>query len=139
MSWLYSPLLLGAAQQEAGAGAVFADAVALMTGASELLAIAASSGIQPAEEQPVDLSGGGAGALHPDLMAPKKKRKPRVIRLGETEGSQLSAEAQAEADFRILWESVRIRDNPRRLEAVVQKRAAMLADLDQATLIRKAS
>jgi hypothetical protein len=129
----------------AGTGTVTAQAASIASaalsaqGMGAVQAVGAGGLPEPeAEEEPVgQVIGGGAGALlHPDLAAPKKKRKPRLIRLGEDAG--LSAEGRADADLHTLLEAVRIRDNPRRLEAVIQKRAAMLADLEQATLIRKA-
>lgn len=127
---------VGAATVEATAASI-ASAAGFAAGAGEALATAESPGAE--EETPtapsLDDSGGG-GLLHPDLAAARRKRKPRVIRMGEAEGQ--GAEAQAEADFRTLWEAVKIRDNPGRLNAVAKKRAALLADLDKATLIRKA-
>lgn len=120
-----------------GAAASLAASVAIADGAGTAEGVGAT-GEEPAEEpdQPEQVLSGGAGAMHPDLVGQKKKRKPRIIRQGEADGSAVD---QAESDFRTLWEAVRIRDNPKRLEAVARKRAAMLADLERATLIRKAS
>lgn len=101
---------------------------------------AVGAGGLPDEEEeaaPAASLEGGAGGLHADLLAPRKKRKPRIIRLGESEAVPLSAEARAEADFRTLWESVRIQNDPERYAAVIEKRRAMLRDLEQATLIRQ--
>jgi hypothetical protein len=126
---------VGVAEAEA---ASLASSAAMAEGAGVADGVGAT-GDEPVEEpsQPEQDLGGGAGALHPDLAAPKKRRKPRIIRQGEADGQSVAD--QAESDFRTLWEAVRIRDNPKRLEAVAKKRAAMMADLERATLIRKAS
>lgn len=159
MSWLYSPLLPGAAQQEAGAGATIVEAAASAAGVATALfdaaaiagsaaeaagagdaqAVGAFDGDVPEEAQPDpvgDVIGGGAGALHPDLLGPKKKRKPRLIRMGEQGESSQDAEAQAEADFRTLWQAVKIRNDAGRLRAAIDKRNAILADLEKAAGIR---
>lgn len=137
MSWTFQLLLPGGAQQQAGAEATIADAEMLSEGAAIVQAVGA--GGLPDEAQQ-DLSNplpamGGAMRLHPDLPGlRKKKKKERVAREAEVVAR---AESQAEADFHILLESVRIRDNADRLTAVKRKRVAMMADLENAALIRQ--
>jgi hypothetical protein len=162
MSWLYSPLLPGAAQQEAGAGATIVEAafsaagaatalfaaaaiassVAFAAGAGEAQAIGAFDGQAPEEAQPEpadSIPGGGGTFGHPDLIGAKKKRKPRLIRMGEQGESSQDADAQAESDFRLLWEAVKIRNDAGRMRAAIEKRNAILADLEKAAGIRTRS
>lgn len=162
MSWLYSPLLPGAAQQEAGAGATIVEAAAsaagvatslfdaaaiagsaaLAAGAGDAQAVGAFDGDVPEEAQPEpadSIPGGGGTFGHPDLIGAKKKRKPRLIRMGEQGESSQDADAQAESDFRLLWEAVKIRNDAGRLRAAIEKRNAILADLERAAGIRTRS
>ena len=113
MSWAFQPLLPGVVQQQ-------------------------SAEAPPDEASPTLSSIGAAGGamrLHPDLLGlKKKKKKEQAVREAE---AAARASAQAESDFRILLEAVRIRDNAERLTAVKRKRAAMMADLENAALIRQ--
>lgn len=150
MSWLYSPLLPGAAQQEAdaggaedaagfaaGAGASAASGAAIASAAFSINAASLAAAVadddgpaEPAGDASIAQASQGGGAyIHPDLLIPrKKKRKPRVI--------DKVASHDAESDFRTLWEAVKIHNDPRRLNAAMRKRAAILADLEKSTLIR---
>jgi hypothetical protein len=119
--------------------AAIASVAALAQGAGA--ATAETEGGLPEPEPEVEpvapiTANGGAGMLHADLVAPKKRRKPRIIRMGE-DGNAASPGQQAEADFHTLWESVRIQNDPTRYAAVLEKRKALLRDLEQATLIRQ--
>jgi hypothetical protein len=117
--------------------ASIASAAGSAAGSGTAQAIAESSGLVEEEpEETIPGLGGGGAFGHPDLLAPRKKRKPRLIRMGEPGESTHNAEVQAEADFRTLWEAVKIRNDATRLRAAIDKRNAILADLERATLIR---
>jgi hypothetical protein len=133
-----APASTAGAGEVTGQAASVASAALSMQGTGNVQAVGAGGLPEPEEEEEapaaIDASG-GAGLLA--ALRPKPKRKPRIIRLGESEGDAVSAEARAEADFRTLWESVRIQNDPERYAAVIEKRRAMLRDLEQATLIRQ--
>lgn len=133
MSWLYQPLLPGAAQQQA---AVVSEAVANASGSATAEMVGAGGLTEDAQDIiNAVIAGGGAMHLHPDLLGLKKKKKKEQAQR-EAEAAA-HAEAQAEADFHILLEAVRIRDNAERLMAVKRKRVAMMNDLENAALIRQ--
>lgn len=82
----------------------------------------------PEEEVSSPGDGGGGWAVHPDMLPrAKKKKKAEPAAPDDT---------QAEADFRTLWESVKIRNSPARRAAAEKKRLAVLVDLQKAALIR---
>lgn len=113
------------------------DAAMLATGAATAQAIG-DGGLTEEEQEIINtiIAAGGAMNLYPDLLKlKKKKKKEQEVRQAE---AAIRAQAQAEADFRILLEAVRIRDDAGRLSAVKRKRAAMMADLENAALIRQA-
>jgi hypothetical protein len=136
MSWAFQPLLPGAAQQQA-ATPDFVDAEMFSAGSAAVQAVG-DGGLPDELPQGLDdiiAAAGGAMRLHPDLLGlKKKKKKEQAAREAE---AAARASAQAESDFRILLEAVRIRDNAERLTAVKRKRAAMMADLENAALIRQ--
>jgi len=109
-------------------GASIAEADAAAQGVAEALAIsdAPQEEVEEVVEQP---QAGGAGAyIHPDLLTrKKKKRQPQVITLNASD---------PENDFRILWEAVKIRNDSARMQAAMAKRAAVLADLEKAAMVR---
>lgn len=124
---VFSAAGLGTAQAE---GAAIADAVFFVAGLGTAQAVGA--GGLPDEEVVAEAlrsasAGGGSSSLY--ISDVRKKKKPAPI-------VNTQADVQAESDFRILWEAVKIRQNPDRIRAAIAKRAAILADLENATLIR---
>lgn len=125
-------IALGQGVGEATAASAVVASVAALAQASATATASSEDAVveEPAAEEAQTVTANGGGAyVHPDLLRPaKKKRKPRVLNEG--------AAFDAENDFRTLWEAVKIRNDPRRLDAAMRKRAAILADLEKATLVR---
>ena len=119
-------------------GAATAEAAGSAAGTA--IATAEGAGGNPDEvapEEPAEAIPGGGGAYgHPDMDGVRKKKKKPPA-----DAPDMAAEAsrRAEADFTVLWEAVKIRNDPARRSAAEKKRIAMLLDLEKAAMVRSPS